>query len=393
MRMFLGKVSMKIFHLSDLHIGIKLYNRNLAEDQKYIFKQIIENTVKEQADVIIIAGDIYDKAVPSAEAVKLFDDFIRELYNASVDSHIMIISGNHDSAQRMNMFRWLLDKQRVHIAGLPPLTPDEHMEKVVLADEYGEVNFYLLPFVRPSMVRNVFGLGESESISYEETVGRLIGREDIDTGVRNVIVSHQFYLPAAKEAGDIERMDSEIKSVGNIDVVNANVLEKFDYAALGHIHKPMTVGEDRFRYCGTPLAYSVSEAGQEKGILSIDMGGKEEGIRITKIPLKPLREVRIMEGKLEDILKQPNDDYVFVSLTDTQDLDVIEFHEKLAGAFPNLLEIHRKNVRSMEFSDDVAQDIYRNPYELICEFLPDMDEEENAIISEVVDEVTRAKKE
>lgn len=384
---------MKIFHLSDLHIGIKLYNRNLAEDQKYIFKQIIENTVKEQADVIIIAGDIYDKAVPSAEAVKLFDDFIRELYNASVDSHIMIISGNHDSAQRMNMFRWLLDKQRVHIAGLPPLTPDEHMEKVVLADEYGEVNFYLLPFVRPSMVRNVFGLGESESISYEETVGRLIGREDIDTGVRNVIVSHQFYLPAAKEAGDIERMDSEIKSVGNIDVVNANVLEKFDYAALGHIHKPMTVGEDRFRYCGTPLAYSVSEAGQEKGILSIDMGGKEEGIRITKIPLKPLREVRIMEGKLEDILKQPNDDYVFVSLTDTQDLDVIEFHEKLAGAFPNLLEIHRKNVRSMEFSDDVAQDIYRNPYELICEFLPDMDEEENAIISEVVDEVTRAKKE
>lgn len=391
--MFLGKVPMKIFHLSDLHIGIKLYNRNLAEDQKYIFKQIIENTVKEQPDVIIIAGDIYDKAVPSAEAVRLFDDFIRELYYASGASHIMIISGNHDSAQRMNMFRWLLDKQRVHIAGLPPLTPDEHMEKVVLADEYGEVNFYLLPFVRPSMVRNVFGLGESESISYEETVGRLIGREDIDTGVRNVIVSHQFYLPAAKEAGDIERMDSEIKSVGNIDVVNANVLEKFDYAALGHIHKPMTVGEDRFRYCGTPLAYSVSEAGQEKGILSIDMGGKEEEIRITKIPLKPLREVRIMEGKLEDILKQPNDDYVFVSLTDTQDLDVIEFQEKLAAAFPNLLEIHRKNVRSMEFSDDVAQDIYRNPYELICEFLPDMDEEENAIISEVVDEVTRAKKE
>ena len=246
---------MKFFHLSDLHIGLKLMNRDLREDQEYIFKEITEYAEEEKPDAVVIAGDIYDKAVPSAEAVEVFDHFIKELTEAVPEAVIMMISGNHDSAPRVNCFRSVLSKQNLYMVGQPPRKEDEYIEKVTLQDKYGNVNFCLLPFVKPSMVKNIVGTDENgNNLSYNETVRKLLQRENINTEERNVLVSHQFYLPTGKKAEEIERMESEIRTVGNIDEVSADVLEIFDYAALGHIHKPMKVGSEILRYCGTPLA-------------------------------------------------------------------------------------------------------------------------------------------
>lgn len=245
---------MKFFHLSDLHIGLKLMNRDLKEDQEYVLGQIIHLAKQEQPDGIVIAGDIYDKAVPSAEAVELFDWFLNGLTGAVPDADVMLISGNHDSAARINCFRSVLSRQKVHMIGQPPRTGGEHIEKVVRKDRFGTVNFYLLPFVRPSMVRQAVDAEENKSLSYDEAIRRLLAREMVDQTCRNVLVSHQFYLPSGKPAEEVERSDSEIWTVGNIDQVSAEVLEPFDYAALGHIHKPMKARGEFCRYCGTPLA-------------------------------------------------------------------------------------------------------------------------------------------
>ncbi|MCD8347369.1 MAG: exonuclease SbcCD subunit D [Lachnospiraceae bacterium] len=266
---------MKFFHLSDLHIGLKLMNRDLREDQEYILQQITEIARREQPDAVVIAGDIYDKALPSAEAVEVFDRFISELTEAVPSAVIMMISGNHDSAPRVNCFRSVLSRQNLYMVGQPPRTETEYIEKVTCTDAFGKVNFYLLPFVKPSMVKGVVGVDENgNNFSYEESLRWLIARETIDQSERNVLVSHQFYLPKGVSAEEVERMDSEIPTVGNIDAIAADVLECFDYAALGHIHKPMKVGSERFRYCGTPLVCSVSEAGQEKGIVMVELGAK-----------------------------------------------------------------------------------------------------------------------
>lgn len=236
---------MRFFHLSDLHIGLKLMNRDLSEDQEYILNRIVDWAIEKNPDAMVIAGDIYDKSVPSAEAVELFDNFVTKLTQILPDMTIMMISGNHDSAQRVDYFRKVLLKNHIYMIGVPPKTEEDFIERVILEDKYGKVNFYLLPFVKPSMVKLIVGVGEDgNNLSYNDTLHRLIGRECINDRERNVIVSHQFYLPKGKRADDVERMDSEIRTVGNIDEVSADVLEKFDYAALGHIHKPMKVGSD-----------------------------------------------------------------------------------------------------------------------------------------------------
>ena len=315
---------MKIFHLSDLHIGLKLINRDLREDQEYILNQIIQKAKEEKPDAILIAGDIYDKAVPSAEAVEVFDHFIGNLRTAVPESVVMMISGNHDSAPRVNCFRSVLTHQRIHMIGMPPQTEEDHIEKVVLQDEYGSVNFYLLPFVKPSMVKLITGTDENgNNLSYNETIHHLIDREEIDETQRNILVSHQFYLPSGESAEEVERMDSEIRTIGNIDQVSADILKKFDYAALGHIHKPMKVGSEFYRYCGTPLACSVSEAGQSKGIIMVDIKQKNQ-ITTEILPLVPLRQIRVIRGDLEEVLAQTCRDYVTVILTDKVDLDVID---------------------------------------------------------------------
>ena len=374
---------MKFFHLSDLHIGLKLYNRDLGEDQAYILRQIIRLAAEERPDALVIAGDIYDRAVPPAEAVELFDRFITELTDTLPKLSVMLIAGNHDSGPRVGCLNAILSRQNVHMIGQPPRTKEEYMEKVVLRDQYGPVNFYLLPFVRPSMARRAVGDEEERALSYEETLRRLIARETLDPAQRNVIVSHQFYLPSGSRPEDIERMDSEIPTVGNIDAVPADILEPFDYGALGHIHKPMKAGGEFCRYCGTPLACSVSETGQEKSIVQVELGEKGDR-KVRLLPLKPLRQVKIIRGELSQVLGQACQDYVTVILTDRDDLDVLDMQDKLRSAFPYLLEIRREGIRRADYTNRRAAAKEPDPFELCCSFLGDTDEEEREILRDVI---------
>lgn len=378
---------MKFFHLSDLHIGLKLFNRDLREDQEYILRQITDIAVREQPQAVVIAGDIYDKAVPSAEAVEVFDRFIAGLNSALPDTAVMMIAGNHDSGPRINCFRSVLSRQNVYMIGQPPRVEGEQIEKVILKDESGPVNFYLLPFVRPSMVKQLTGVDENgNNLSYNEALHRLIGREEIDPSQRNVIVSHQFYLPSGTDAEAVERMDSEVRTVGNIDQISADILEQFDYAALGHIHKPMKAGSEFIRYCGTPLACSVSEAGQKKGIIMVELGDKGDR-KTTVLPLEPLRQVRVIRGELEEVLEQACGDYVTVILTDKADLDAFDMQDKIRSAFPNLLEIRRETLRRTDYERAYALQEELDPFELCCAFLSEPDEDEKALLRDVINTV------
>ncbi len=385
---------MKFFHLSDLHIGLKLMNRDLREEQMDILRQVTDLAREEQPDAVVIAGDIYDKAVPAAEAVEVFDSFITELKRAVPEAEMMLISGNHDSGLRLNCFREILDEQKVHMIGLPPRREEEYIEKVTLQDEFGPMNFYLLPFVKPSMVKQIVGVDENgNNLSYDATLHKLIAREEVNTAERNVLVSHQFYLPVGENAESVERMDSEIRTVGNIDAVASDVLEAFDYAALGHIHKPMKVGSELYRYCGTPLACSVSEAGQKKGVIMVEIGEKDSktSVKITVLPLKPLREVRIIKGSLEEVLAQACEDFVTVILTDRVDLDIIDMQDRIRMAFPYLLEIRREVLRKADYSEQLMAEKEQDPFELCCSFLKDLDDEERTILRDVIHTVQGVK--
>lgn len=391
---------MKLFHISDLHIGLRIHNRDMKEDQAYILSQIADRAAEEQPDAILIAGDIYDKAVPSADAAELFDDFVTKLSEGAPGSEIMMISGNHDSGVRLDTFRNILKHHRIHMVGTPPQRPDEYIEKVTLTDEYGDVNFYLLPFVRPSMVRMITGeLSDEVTVSYDEALHILTDRENIDLSERNVLVSHQFYLPAGSDGSDIERMDSERVTVGNIDAVSSDMLEKFDYAALGHIHKPMCAGSEYYRYCGTPLACSVSEAEQEKAIIVAELKEKhckkdsdnnsnnKCDIEITTIPLVPLRQVRVIRGTSMEVLARACDDYVSVTLTDDEDIDVIDIQDRIRNAFPNLLEVKREGIKTADYSAKIMQDKELDPFSLCKAFIGDMDDDEISILSDVINVV------
>lgn len=373
---------MKILHLSDLHIGLNWFNRSMLDDQKYILNQISEIIDENKPDAVVIAGDVYDKAVPSAESIKIFDDFISGLSENAPDTEIMVISGNHDNSQRIDIFRKVLSSHKIHMIGNPPQQPTDHIEKITLHDEYGNVNFYLLPFIKPSMVRMIVN-DENNNVSYDKAVHEIIGREDIDTNERNIIVSHQFYVPYGKEIKDIERMDSERITVGNIDAVYADILEKFDYSALGHIHRPSAVGKNNIRYCGTPLACSISEAGQQKGVIMVELAEKNN-IKIKNIPLIPLRNVRIIKGSLTEILSQGCDDYVSIVLTEKpQQTDI---SARINEVFPNLLEIR------YSFESPVHNDIVNKPeittakniFELCECFAKDLNDDEKNILRDII---------
>ena len=377
---------MKILHISDLHIGLKLYNRDLGEDQRYILEQITDQARTWQPGAVVIAGDIYDKAEPTIEAVTLFDYFIGSLTEAVPEAEIMIISGNHDSAGRMNLYRSILKKQRVHVIGLPPMQPEEHIERVTLQDEYGSVDFYLLPFVKPTMVKAIVGTDSKGcNLSYNESVHRLIEREDMDLSRRNVLVSHQFYNPVGCDADQVERADSEIRSVGNIDEVKADILDRFDYAALGHIHKPWPLDEFH-RYCGTPLACSVSEAGQEKGSILVTLGPKGE-ISTRVLPLIPLRAIRSLTGTLDEICAQACDDYVTVMITDPESTDFLSMRDRLHMAFPNLLDYGAAAAAEADIEFTPEEMPEKDPYTLCTDFLSDLTEDQQALLADIINTV------
>jgi len=382
---------MKILHLADLHIGLKLHGRDLSEDQRYVLDQAVRLAAEKAPDAVVIAGDIYDRALPSSESVQLFDRFITGLTQALPDAAILLIAGNHDGGRRIDCYRNILEKQSVYVAGLPPVTEEEHLGCVTLRDEYGEVRVYLLPFVRPSMVRQLVAQPEEE-LTYSEAVRRVLARESVDPSVRNVLVSHQFYVPSGSGADAVERSDAEILTVGNIDEVDSAVLEPFDYAALGHIHRRMCAGAERFMYSGTPMAVSVSESTQEKGMVLVTLGKKGE-LAKEFIPLHPLHRVRILEGSAEEILAQPSEDYVAVRLTERPGEADADLGERLRAAFPRLLEIRftgavrRPGALGAEESEDGAGGGLPEPWELLCHFLGDMDEEEAAIARDVLNTV------
>lgn len=358
---------MRFFHLSDLHIGKQFHYYNLKEDQEYILGQVVEAAREYRPDAVVIAGDIYDKSVPSAEAVTIFNQFLTELSGIRPEIPVLMIAGNHDSPQRLDYAREILDRQQIFIAGLPPRTRQEFIKKAVLEDEFGEVNFYLLPFVKPGYVRNVF---EESVESYDEAVRKLVERENIDTSQRNVIVSHQFFTSGQAEP---VRSESETVTVGGLDNVDIKAIDVFDYAALGHIHRGQKIGDDRYRYCGTLLKYSVSEEKDEKYLTMVELQEKGGGVKIDKLPLKSLRDVRRISGALEEVLALEDDRNDYVSVTITDEVEPYRMRERLEEYFPYLLEVRVDNIRTRTSLVESEEDIdLSNPLQTFADFFKEM---------------------
>lgn len=380
---------MRFFHLSDLHIGKQLHRYNLREDQEAILKEVVAYAKDLRPDAIIIAGDIYDKSVPSAEAVAVFDEFLTSLSEIAPAIALLIISGNHDLAQRLDYASGILKSHQIYLAGTAPRIEEEHIRKVTLNDEYGEVDFYLLPFLKPSYVRNVFP-GEPPQ-TYGDAVAKLIRREEIDYhGRRNVLVSHQFYtgneLP--------ETCDSETFSVGGIDNVDIGAVKDFDYVALGHLHGVQSVGMPHIRYCGTLLKYSVSESGQEKALTLVTLSQKGAPPKVERLALHPLRDVKKKRGNLAEILEAANeeerDDYVSITLTD--EVDPYKPKEQLEEVFDRILEVKADNTRTRNKLREMDEElVLKDPLETFCDFYQEMQgrqlaQEEMEIMKKMFDE-------
>ncbi len=378
---------MKFVHLSDLHIGKVLHGYSLKEDQEYILHQITEHIRQIQPDAVVIAGDIYDKSAPSGEAVTLFSSFLTELAETTPAAEVLLVAGNHDSMERLDYASSLLKKLHLHFACYPPRKEGDHLEKITFTDEWGEVAFYLLPFLKPGYVRPLFP--EGTVTGYQSAAEKVLARENIDFTGRNVLVSHQFYTNSGEKP---ETCDSESQSlnIGGLDNIDISAVEQFDYVALGHIHGRQNIGGDHIRYCGTPLKYSVSEEHHKKSMTVVTLERKGTAPKITEIPLVPLREVRREKGLLEDILaKGPSQDYISVTLTD--ETDPYRPLERLKEQFPYLLELQLDNTRTRNRLQSFAQtESLQNPMELFALFYKemqgqDMNEEQERIIEEILD--------
>lgn len=327
---------MKLMHLSDLHIGKRVNEFSMIEDQKYILEQILSILDKEGADGVILAGDIYDKPIPSVEAVQVFDWFLTSLADRQIP--VFVISGNHDSVERVSFGAHLMENRGIHISGIY----DGKTHQVTLRDEYGEVCISLLPFLRPASVRHVFP--DAEISSYQEGVKTAVDAMELPPEARNILIAHQFVTGAS-------RCESEEILVGGLDQVDVSVFDAFDYVALGHLHSPQKVGRETVRYCGTPLKYSFSEAEQQKSVTIVEL--KEKGnTEIRKIPLKPLRDMRRIRGTYLEVTKKSfyegtnTEDYLQITLTDEE--DVPDGLQKLRVIYPNLMRLEYDNRRTRE---------------------------------------------
>lgn len=331
---------MKLIHLSDLHLGKRVNEFSMIEDQKYILNQILSIIDEEQPDGILLAGDLYDRPVPSAEAVQLLDSFLTRLAKRKIP--VYAISGNHDSAERIAFGSHIMSSSGICMSPVY----DGKTAKYCLMDNYGEVWIHLLPFIRPAVVRHVFAgeEGAEEIRTYQEAVQAAVEHMDLDTEKRNVLVAHQFVVGAMS-------CDSEEITVGGIDQIEGAVFRDFDYVALGHIHSPQNVGNDRIRYCGTPLKYSFSEAGQQKSVTVVELGEKGT-LEVREIQLKPLRDMRKLKGTYMAITSLSNyqdtntEDYVQITLTDEE--DIVDGMQKLRTIYPNLMRLEYDNCRTRE---------------------------------------------
>lgn len=327
---------MKIIHLSDLHIGKRVCDCSLIEDQEFILNSILEIIREESPDAVIIAGDVYDKPIPTAEAIRLLDNFIFAL--SEMDLHTFIISGNHDSPERLSFGNRIMSSSGIHISSVY----NGETLPITLHDDYGEVDFYLLPFIKPAMVRRFF---DTELTDYNSAVKAAVGRMKIDSSKRNVIVTHQFVT------GSI--CDSEELSVGGTENVDSEVFDEFDYVALGHIHRPQNVGDKKIRYCGTPLKYSISEIGQKKSLTVVELREKGE-LSVQTIPLKPMREMREYKMPFTELTAKSfydtidTNDYIVATLTD--EIDIPDAVKTLQQIFPNLVKMRYDNSRTNNIS-------------------------------------------
>lgn len=390
---------MKLIHLSDLHLGKRVNEFSMIEDQEYILKEILGIIDEEKPDGVLIAGDVYDRSVPSAEAVGLLDDFLFSL--ASRDIEVFLISGNHDSAERLSFGSRLMEKGGVHIAPAysGSVTP------VTVSDGKTEADIYMLPFVKPAAVRRFFP--DEEIASYTDAVRVCVSEmgagagdaEEAETGSSadttagaagrtKILVAHQFVTGAS-------RSDSEEVSVGGADNVDASVFGGFDYVALGHIHGPQQI-DGRIRYCGTPLKYSFSEAGHEKSVTVIEIGDQ---ITVRTVPLKPKREMTEIRGKYEEVTlrsfyeaKGIADDYIHITLTDEDDIP--DAAAKLRTIYPYLMKLDYDNTRTRHISViEGAEGVDRKtPDRLFADFYEEqngrpMTEEQAAVIGEMIEKI------
>ena len=339
---------MKLIHLSDLHLGKRVNEVSMLEDQEYILRKILQIVDEQKPDGVIIAGDVYDKAIPPADAVRLFDDFLVRL--SQKGTHVFVISGNHDSAERIAFGGRLMDAAGIHMS---PVYSGA-VKHVDLQDGYGTVHIYMLPFIKPANVRAAF---EDEEVqTYTEALGCAVRHMEIDGTERNVLVTHQFVTGAA-------RSESEDISVGGTDNVDASVFAAFDYTALGHIHGPQNIGSDRIRYCGTPLKYSFSEKDHVKSVTVVEL--EEKGnVRVSTVPLIPLHDMREIRGTYDALTMKSNyentntEDYIYAVLTDED--DVPNAMARLRTVYPNIIKLDYDNVRTRSAAQIIgAEDMER----------------------------------
>lgn len=352
---------MKLLHLSDLHIGKKVNEFSMIEDQEHILKQILSIADQYKPQGVLIAGDIYDKGIPSVEAVTLFDWFLTELHQKGMA--ILMVSGNHDSSERINFGGRIMGENHIYIAG----TYQGKLDKYTLQDEYGPLNIFLMPFVKPALVRRYY----EEVESYQDAVDTIIKNVEINQSERNLLVAHQF-ITSGNEMP--EQCDSEAISIGGLDNIDASAFDPFDYVALGHLHGPQRIGRDTIRYAGSPLKYSFSEVRQVKSVTLIEM--KDKGmVTYDKIPLIPLRDMREIKGPIAaltdpSVYTEANtEDYIHAILTDEE--DIYDAIGKLRSVYPNIMRLDFENSKTVWNSETklVALEVeQKSPLQLFEEF-------------------------
>ncbi len=379
---------MKLIHLSDLHLGKRVNEFSMLEDQAYILMKILNVIDDEQPDAVLIAGDVYDKTVPSAEAVELFDDFLVRLASRSFRGRslqIFVISGNHDSPERLAFGGRLMEESGVHLS---PVYSGS-VKPVTLSDEFGPVNIYMLPFVKPVVVRRFFPDAKIET--YTDALTAAVGARGIDTSGRNVLIAHQFVTGA-------ERSESEDVSVGGMDNVDVTVFDGFDYVALGHIHGPQNIGSERVRYCGTPLKYSFSEAAHRKSVTVVELGEKGS-LAVRTVPLIPKRDMVDLRGRYDELMSRSfyedttwQEDYVRVTLTDED--DVAEAMARMRKVYHNLMKLGYDNTRTRHSAvlADLTEAETRSPLKLFSDFFEQQNgaapnEEQTALLSRLIETI------
>ena len=378
---------MKLIHLSDLHLGKRVNEFSMIEDQEYILKKIINIIDGESPDAVILAGDIYDKSIPSAEAVQLFDEFLVQLAKRKLE--VFVISGNHDSPERIAFGSRLMDASGIHLS---PVYNGE-VRPFLLKDEHGEVAVYMLPFIKPATVRRFF---DEEIATYTDAVQCAVSHMEIDPARRNVLVTHQFVTGAS-------RSESEEKPIGGLDNVDSYVFEPFDYVALGHIHSPQHCGSERIRYCGTPLKYSFSEAKDKKAVTVVELNGKGS-LAIRTVPLEPKRDMVELKGKYGELMARSyyerttwQEDYTHITLTDEE--DVPEAIGRLRTVYHGLMKLDydNKRTRSNQEVQGIADVETKTPYELFSDFYElmnnqSMTEDQSAFMNSLIGKVWEDKR-